>query len=423
MESLGSLSESQVEERGGIVLLGSVQTRDFSDGIDNNCYQTSWASMAGLPSASAAATLYAAYEARGVYMPGAQFVLSRSALLNTSSTLRRWLSRAARQMQAPGLLDSSTLFYDGRGCCAVNRTCLPWLLERLWLPLFQLNRLSLEPRAFDISKPRPLVQTPRQAGSSIAAVAASSRGGGGMRVDAEASEAISSGVRRDVWEKPHALAALLLSNATSRRELKTRAKLPPTLWFLERQFAALADAATAVEAALPSLSSAQHAEVISLCSPRQFEPPGELELYRSTVAAAGRISAALRGGQRHEGRQEGRREGRADNAWRDERPPQQQEHELEATERQLRSLHAASLAASKWAHALNASSKAKLLVLSNPKVQPAAQQPAALPLSRQHTEGAAGDLAVRHPGQWAAKIRGVLEESLPGISVQESTGR
>ena len=244
-----------------------------------------------------------------------------------------------------------------------------------------------------------------------------------MRVDAEASEAISSGVRRDVWEKPHALAALLLSNATSRRELKTRAKLPPTLWFLERQFAALADAATAVEAALPSLSSAQHAEVISLCSPRQFEPPGELELYRSTVAAAGRISAALRGGQRHEGRQEGRREGRADNAWRDEPPPQQQEDELEATERQLRSLHAASLAASKWAHALNASSKAKLLVLSNPKVQPAAQQPAALPLSRQHTEGAAGDLAVRHPGQWAAKIRGVLEESLPGISVQESTGR
>ena len=385
-DALFALSEHIVDRRGGIVLLGSVAPREFGIGEDlpeqrpsavaiprqiepgssqlNACYRYAFTNLSGL-SVGEAMTLYSAIKARGVFMPGAQFALTRSALQSVSPTLYRWLSRAAQLMQAPGLEDSSAPGYDDHSCCAsASRTCLPWLLERLWLPFFQLARLVRDPDFFDARSAAfrwsagPSAPAQRRSLSSPLRVSPGKEGDVKENWERAWTPAWSYSA---VWHRPTVLAHLLLSNRTSRRELRMSGQMPPALRYIERQYAALASAADAAGAALFEMPHARLAELGRLLSPLHFEVVAEPDLYRSTTPAAAMLRRIVDLHSPHprmasEGGGSSKRNSRGMDTI-----------QLVELKRRLQRLQAASLAAHKWAHSMGALGKKDLLRLSNPR--------------------------------------------------------
>lgn len=336
-EMLASLPASNITERGGVIMLGSRRPLGLNQGLFGGqaqgdpmraCYLRAWTNMSGLPT-DAAASLYAAFQARGSYLPGAQFAVTRDSLLHMSATLKQWFSRAEQQMRSPTLIESTKFkkgSYDDRTCClsSTQRTCLPWLLERLWVMLFQLDRLSRDPGMFA----RPRGQEPPR---------------GIERPQGGESHSNPRGLR-----DPAELADVLMANGADYAEMRRRALLPPILENVQRQFSMLAGVAAKAERLFGNLTSSHRGAVMQLFAPTRFQPVPEHEIYRMHAAAAGRIQLTLEKPQlaRHH-------------------PPPATD-DLEASLSQLKALRLAFTAASKWTHALKMADRERLLVLSNP---------------------------------------------------------
>ena len=345
-EMLTSLPSSNITERGGVVMLGSRRPLSLRQGLFGSqeqgdpmraCYLSTWTNMSGL-STNVAASLYAAFQARGSFLPGAQFAVSRDTLLHMSAALKRWFARAEQQMRSPTLVVSTIVMstkrkrrsYDDRTCChsSTERTCLPWLLERLWVILFQLDRLSRDPEIF----PWPHGQEPPRS--------------------TEASEQGGARGRRD----PAGLAVVLMNYSTE-YELMRRALLPPVLEDVQRQFWALAGAAAKAERVLANLTSSHRSAVMQLFSPTRFHMVPEQEIYRMHATAAGRIQLGL--SRLFFGRVAGRHQPLLSHL------PSGTD-DLAVSLSQLKALRLAFGAASKWAHALKTADRERLLLLSNP---------------------------------------------------------
>ena len=263
---ISEASLDDVEAKGGVIALSSIPPREFGLGLPATmghgatrvsgrvCYLRSWANVSGMPT-EGTESLYEAWEKRGVYVPGAQFVASRRAVVSLPPPLHGWLDRARALMQSTDLLDSGAARYSGDNCCVPlptdrgrRRTCLPWLLERLWVPIFQLSSLAV----------------------------------------AHDDRAERSGF----WNDGAALAHALTANAT-RRDLRNRILTPMTLrmrW-VERQYVGVSHA---VKAALKGgLATRSLDRVVCLLAARHFAPPPDADLYRAAYRVGDRLTRAL----------------------------------------------------------------------------------------------------------------------------------
>ena len=261
----------KVDAHGGAVFLSSQWPREFNVGIPLNlakvrsCYLSAWQGMSGWPAVDAE-RLFAAWEARAMYVPGAQFVLSHALLSRRGGTLQRWLTQADAQMRRQGLQDSATNTYSGDNCCGERRTCLPWLLERLWVSLFLLPTLI------------------KSATTMTAASGRAPLSGGSLGDDVEPA----------MWSDPAALAALVLQN-TSRHGYRFLIQLPVSieLRWLERHYAELARTSRIAEEMLPTITDSRLERLVRLYTPTRFGDPPERELYRRTSSSLEDISQVL----------------------------------------------------------------------------------------------------------------------------------
>ena len=304
-DTLQSLSATDIDKRGGVVAIGSYQLNSFSSGLPSSssaarernstddptdgCYLRTFARMSGLES-TGAAHLFGALESRGSYQPGAQFAVSRRALVELSPALRRWFTRADRQMRSPDLHDSGARGYDGNTCClpcskrpprlrvngtCLELTCLPWLLERLWLPLFQLDHLVNA----------SAVTSGRLGRANAAAMDGADGDGGGGDGEREGRAAGNGGADGGdgftrFWRNGSALAAVLMSE--TRHTLRQRAQLPPLLGWVDRSLGTLTQAAEAAAAVIQDSTVAPPIkwEVMRLFSPTAFGPPVASAMYQ-----------------------------------------------------------------------------------------------------------------------------------------------
>ena len=325
---LSGMNAESVEARGGFVLLGSGIPREFTSGVVPEvrpCYLRDWSRMSQLPH-DGALELFSALEGRGIFTPGAQFVIARSVLTNLGGTLRGWLLRAEEGMRQPGLMDSAIVGYGGESCCNDDRhTCFPWLLERLWAPLFFLNGLL----------------------------------GGG---------AASAGEEHAAWRSPSILATTLL-NRTTRHGMQYQLRLPMSvqLRWIERQYTHLHLACKKVEAALPRMSAMQRGRVMkSLAFKAGFVQPPDDELYKQRAHLAECLNERLRNpdwlgiGACGEKPQQHANPGQVVDASSSDAPS------LEQSLRHVRRIARASVAAGESAHALDVDDKARLARLILP---------------------------------------------------------
>ena len=245
VEVMLSLTSDEVDARGGVVAIGSLGIVTFGMGVPlGACYRQTWTNMTGLEPASAG-RLYEALWTRGLYQPGAQFAVSRAALDALTPTVHTWLNRAESQMSVPGLLHGG--YYDGNSCCSTasvqaERTCLPWLLERLWLPLFQLNHL---------------VSTASNAVNATLV----------RREEPQSESCMDGHGKKDAWCDSAVLAAALKEN--TRRHYASRVQLPPLLSWAEKNFKAIAGAAE-FAANNASLDHDQWHKVLRYLTPTKF---------------------------------------------------------------------------------------------------------------------------------------------------------
>ena len=261
-----SRTPEKIDAHGGAVFLSSQWPREFNVGLPltnakvRSCYLSAWQGMSGWPAVDAE-KLFAAWEARAMYVPGAQFVLTRSLLSRRGGTLQRWLTQADAQMHRQGLQDSAMSTYSGDNCCGERRTCLPWLLERLWVSLFLL---------------------PTQIKSATTSTAGSGR------------DSLGDDVEPAMWSDPAALATLVLQN-TSRHGNRFLIQLPVSieLRWLERHYAELARTSRIAEEMLPTITDSRLERLVRLYAPTRFGDPPERELYRRTSSSLEDISQVL----------------------------------------------------------------------------------------------------------------------------------
>ena len=176
-DALPNLTAPAIDARGGFVTLGSLPV-DLPYGeaglLDNGCAPAELLGLIGDAGASEAmdaavgatrrghrrmargqittgeteaARLLALLRTHATFQIGAQFAVSRTALLTLFSTplLMQWVHRTAAVFDAPSTLPSSAQGYTLAACCKLaGRTCLPWIWERTWQTLFHLVRLHAE---------------------------------------------------------------------------------------------------------------------------------------------------------------------------------------------------------------------------------------------------------------------------------------
>ena len=284
----------RIDARGGVAVLGAGWPREFASGLAltnadvRRCYEGTWQRMTGLDKAGAS-VLFAALDARALYMPGAQFIVSAPVLTTLAPTVRRWLARADAQMRVTTLDDSSIVTYGDTSCCEPtqsHRTCLPWLLERLWLLFLRLTRLVDDASVHTGDTARPTAWE-QNAGTASGGGGLGGGDGGGDVVQFSGHEAL-------MWRDPHKLASLVLN--TSRFDTRRAVQLPPSieLRFLVRSFDDLTEALINADAAIANASSAQLQRLSQLLSPTAFTTPPEEAMHRRICPVANSITLLFR---------------------------------------------------------------------------------------------------------------------------------